>query len=910
MLGRLYNVRPGERRDAWVGFSVLFAFIGAFAVLETARDALFLAKIDAARLPWVYLAIAVVSLALAEAQSRLASRLPAGRRALAAWLGVAALVTAAFWLGLGSPSPTHLYALYVWSGVLSTLVLVHFWTLLGDVFSVTQAKRVYGLIGAGSVLGAIAGSGAAALVARALPARWLVLVAAGGFMVAALTSLLFCETARGASGAPREKIADGLRASAVFVWQKPYARRVAGVMLFAASALTLADFVFKQAVAEAVPPEALGATFASIYLGLNVLSLLAQIFVVGFVLRRFGLILALSFLPILLVVGGGLMVALGGLVAALAIKGADGALRYTLHRTSSELLFVPLTEVARRRVKAFIDVVGQRGGQALASVLILALAAAAAPAWLFALALIAFCGAWLAVVLDLRAHYLDLFRGQLRQGLLSHLEEFPDLDVGSLETLVAGLDSENDDEVVTAMDVLEREGKARLVPALILYHPSPLVVVRALALMSRTRRDKAIFVVDRLLEHEVASVRSAAVAARSAIAHDERLLRMRLSFEDSPEVRATIVFHLIASGDIAGQEAKDRVEDLLTHGAPSVHVAMAEAVAMRRSPEHAGLLVRLAASREPSVRVAAARAMGALASPDLVAPLLPLLAEEVTRQEAQAALVAIGDPGLVALGEALEDGSLGERILWHVPKVIRQFEPATAAAVLQRVMPSVADGMLRYRIIRVLEQIVAQNPDVELDRELLERTVQDTVARAYRFLDRRVTLVRGGRDDERRLTPGHELLVVLLADKERHAIGRIFRLLGLLHPREDFDKIYRGVIGDQRDSRAGSIELLEHLLSEPLRHAVVGLIDDLPDEERLRAGPPFHVPQKDDYEGALGQLLESQSEALVDVAVFHIGELGLLTFRERLRRLDARADVERALERLSEAPPAEVSVAR
>ena len=60
--------------------------------------------------------------------------------------------------------------------MLTTLVLVHFWTLLGELFTVTQAKRLFGIVGAGSVLGAIAGSAAAAALSQVLPARSLVLV--------------------------------------------------------------------------------------------------------------------------------------------------------------------------------------------------------------------------------------------------------------------------------------------------------------------------------------------------------------------------------------------------------------------------------------------------------------------------------------------------------------------------------------------------------------------------------------------------------------------------------------------------------------------------------------------------------------------------------------------------------------
>ena len=67
----LRGVRPEERRPALVAFATLFGFIGSHAVLETARDALFLAKLPASRLPWMYLAIAAVSLITARVQTAL-----------------------------------------------------------------------------------------------------------------------------------------------------------------------------------------------------------------------------------------------------------------------------------------------------------------------------------------------------------------------------------------------------------------------------------------------------------------------------------------------------------------------------------------------------------------------------------------------------------------------------------------------------------------------------------------------------------------------------------------------------------------------------------------------------------------------------------------------------------------------
>jgi hypothetical protein len=58
------QVRPEERPAVRDAFLLLFGFTCGHLLLETARDALFLARLPAHRLPWVYLAIAVLALVL------------------------------------------------------------------------------------------------------------------------------------------------------------------------------------------------------------------------------------------------------------------------------------------------------------------------------------------------------------------------------------------------------------------------------------------------------------------------------------------------------------------------------------------------------------------------------------------------------------------------------------------------------------------------------------------------------------------------------------------------------------------------------------------------------------------------------------------------------------------------------
>ena len=58
MLRRLLDVRPEERRPTAIAFLVLFGILAAHTILETARDALFLARLPPSQLPWMYLAMA------------------------------------------------------------------------------------------------------------------------------------------------------------------------------------------------------------------------------------------------------------------------------------------------------------------------------------------------------------------------------------------------------------------------------------------------------------------------------------------------------------------------------------------------------------------------------------------------------------------------------------------------------------------------------------------------------------------------------------------------------------------------------------------------------------------------------------------------------------------------------------
>src|SRR5262249_5075319 len=117
MVTGVLGLRHEDARPVLLACATLLVIVAAHTMLETARDALFLADLPVARLPWAYLGIATLAFAAGHGSARLGSGRPA-RRLLAGTLLGGAAGTLVLWRVIGTPSPLSLMALYIWTGVL------------------------------------------------------------------------------------------------------------------------------------------------------------------------------------------------------------------------------------------------------------------------------------------------------------------------------------------------------------------------------------------------------------------------------------------------------------------------------------------------------------------------------------------------------------------------------------------------------------------------------------------------------------------------------------------------------------------------------------------------------------------------------------------------------------------------
>ncbi len=870
------RIRPEEWRDTMGAALTVLVVLLAHALLETARDALFLARLPVTRLPWMYLVLAVVGVGLAEASSRGSARFDARKSVIAAQV-FAAVGTVILW-GMTRFSSTYVYyALYIWSGVASMSILVQFWLYLGERFTATQAKRLFPIIGSGSAVGALIGYAAAGAIARRAGAETLLWASGGIFLLSAAGPLLFERSRTHGRNVAEKPVAPprpGVRDSVSTAVYHPYVRRVALILLLSSVTVTLVDFAFKSTVARTIPADDLVLFFARFHLVFNAVSLMALLTVATPLVRRVGVTGTLAILPVAIMAGGVGMTIVGGILAASCLKGADSAFRWSTHKTAAELLYVPLSSELRNTVKSVIDLVTHRGGQAIGSFLILGGLAVTDDERVFGPLIVAGAGLWCYFAITSREAYLDLFRDSLSQGAVETHLDFPDLDVGSLESLMAALNASDDKKVVAAIDILERKCKAHLVPALILYHPSPTVVVRALDLFAQAKRTDFLAIAPRIADHEYAEVRAAALRAMTAVRPDPDVLRRALKHH-CPVVNVTAMVGLTAGG---WSPPEDALAELLRHAEQDSALArpmIARALRYRPIPGLAPVLLRLAHAPELETRREAVLAMRAARDECFIPTLIELLRERSLREDVRVALLELGDPALAALEAALADLSIRFRVRVHLPRTISRFQGQRAAEILARHLLIERRGMVRYKTLRGLGRLIANDPSLPLDRGTLDEVTHRTATSCFRAVHWRSVLEQGAKQDPERRTSGHELLMQLLWDKERHSIERLFRTLSLRFRSEDVARIYDGLTSSSPSLRSSSRELLESTLPLRLGTAVLGLTDDVPANIRLDAGLAYYEPDRLDYVELLALLAVEPSPTLRSIATYHAAEIGL-----------------------------------
>jgi AAA family ATP:ADP antiporter len=923
-VARLFSLKRGEGRRGALLFAYLFLIITSYQLGKTARDALFLSVFKASKLPYADMAIALCVGVVVTAYVTIGRRTRL-RDLMVGSLLLFALLQCGFWyLAKFEPGLTWQYPVfYVWVGIFGVLAPTQVWTLANYVLTTREAKRVFGLVGAGGITGWIVSGILADALAKTpgLGTESLLLVMAIGLVgCAGLVIVLWRErtkTAEAGATPHAQPDSKSLRQSLGVVLSSPYLLSIASLITFSSIATCFAGWQFK-AIARSVYADknALAAFFGRFNFWAALACLALQLLVTSRFLRRFGLGPALLVVPLSILFGEFTVLALGTLAAAVFLKGSDSVVRYSLDKSSVELLYLPISPDVKLQAKSAIDTVIWRLGDGLSG-LTLAIFTDGLhwSAQRVSYVNFVFIGGWILAAVLARRRYLDTLLQSIRQRRLDAERQLaPVLDRSTADVLAKQLTSPDPKEVLYALDVfaVSQEPKAHPGVRDLLEHPEPAVRRRAIELLDAAGDLWALPRIEAMLRDPDLEVRSAALLFLSHHAPGDPLRRIQEldGFQDVSVVSGIVTFLASAENRETLPEARLLMDRMISERGEAGKSSRLEAASLigMLGDEFGSQLEALLADEDPEVVRAAARAAGKLGYRRAAPKLIDLLGDATVRDEAADALVAMGDRVVGGLRDQLMDGNAPMASRLEVPAVLARIANQGAASALAGSLLE-NDPELRFRTICALNDVGRHHPQFQIEPARLHAALGFEMMLHCRTSQ--ILSVAGRTAEAAGEGEPTEVMRRLEASRDRE-IERIFRILSLIHPETDFRSAHFGLRSADPTARDHALEFLELTLDRELRKPLVSLLDPTsPPDERMvpilrHTGVEAPTPGE-----LVASLVESSDPWLKACGISSVGTLGLSELFEHVEAcLDAEDELLRETARAAKKRLAEATRSR
>jgi AAA family ATP:ADP antiporter len=369
-LRRLIDVTPAELPALGWCWVYIFSVLASYYILRPIRDQMGIAG-GVNNLPWLFTGTLVAMLVLNVPFSALVKLLPR-RQFISITYRFFAITILAFGAALNWATPDQAVWVgrffFIWTSVFNLFVVAVFWSMVVDIFNSEQGKRLFGFIAAGATLGAIVGSSVTASLAQLVPSPFLLIGAAlllevATWCVRRLSRLSAKMSDRPHPEREEDPIGGNVLAGFIDAVRSPYLLNTAIFLLLYAVTSTFLYFSQASIVSESFTNRsAQTAFFATIDLIVNVITLVFQVFFTGRLLRLAGVSMALAMLPVLSMLGFGIIAVLPTLMAVASFQVLRRAGNFALTQPARQVLYTVVSREDRYKAKNFIDTAVYRAG--------------------------------------------------------------------------------------------------------------------------------------------------------------------------------------------------------------------------------------------------------------------------------------------------------------------------------------------------------------------------------------------------------------------------------------------------------------------------------------------------------------------------------------------------------------------
>ncbi|UCD84980.1 MAG: hypothetical protein JSU92_01970 [Deltaproteobacteria bacterium] len=875
------KVQRKEVARSFLMFCGYFLVVATLILGRTTGDTLFLSRYDPSVLPYLYIGAALIVSIITLIYTRIAERWRRNISISIVSLFLILSIGAARAL-LGFNWGWFYPLLYIWVEVVGTLMLVQFWSLADDIFTTREAKRLFGIISAGGLLGNIICGFSIRVVIHQLGTENLLYLCAGAillfiFLVNFVSRLPEVKTTQPTSPGTFSRKEQGEKGISRELRSSKYLQLIVVIVGLTYILGTIIDYQFKIIAGDFYQEESLAAFFGVYWACVGIISFFLQFFIAGRVLEKLGILFSLSILPGSLLFGSFFPLIIPAFGPVVALKFFDNTFRYTIHNVAVQLLYLPFSPELKGRVTAFLSGVVRPSAIGLSGALLVGFSLIFSATQMSYVSIILLL-IWIFFTINIKQEYNNSLLHTLRTKKLN-LEDHPLIapDAVTLKVLKSALESEDENQVIYSLKALRDIGTERLYPDVskLLYHRSPKVRLGVLEQLAQGGQKEHVSLIQNCLADPDINVRAQTIVSLSSLRGAEAIPQVVGCLNDpSPKIRAATITGLIKYGGIDGiLLATEGLKQMLENKDPNVVVEGVRVLGEIDIKHFYQPLLKLLAEESETIQKEAIIAAGRMRNMKLIPPLLTKLGKRKTRSIAISSLANYGEYVLTILEETINDKKIDILIRRSIPRVLSQIGTQSALNVLMRSIEQ-DDSLLRYRIIKAIGTIRTRLPNAYLNPERVKEIIHKEIAQYYKTL--RIALDLEGFSKV-------EILKTALEERLDELLEEIFVLLGFIYPPKTISVIFTNLRSTLSFERANATELMDNLLEREMKRLLLPILEDSSPSEKIKKGKSFYeLPEKPSTVHLI-DLLHSNSGWIRACTLYAIGENQMVELAEKIK---------------------------
>ncbi|MGE5179895.1 MAG: Npt1/Npt2 family nucleotide transporter [Bacteroidota bacterium] len=801
-----------EEHEQWtlVLMGLLVAvLLCAYTLAKVVRDALFIGNFGALALPYAYVGVALASALFVWAEGRLSRRFPRldltrFNQILAIAIGIAAAIA----YPLARTWTTALF--YLWTGSQAMLLIPHFWVLALDVWDSHRARRLFPVLSGFGLVGGLVGGGIAGWMTPFVKRVGLIWIIAGLLVVVHGITLVLLRR-RGQRASPLEFASTQSR------WEilrsSKYLKLLAATLALSVIVGTLIDFQFKFYIQRVYPdPHALTQFLGRFQVAVNLLALVVQFGLAGWIFHRLGLASTSFLQPTSVLLFAGWVAATGGWWAVVAMRWIQGVVLQTLGKSTSEIYYMAVRPPERRRIKPAVDTLVERWSDAVVGLLLIGLLHAIGIALPILIgATIAIGLIWLVLLFFLNRQY-----GRAFQEALSHRWIEPEFTPEAVrlpaaeEAILQALRSGSEARITAALRLAEETRNRAVAHAVLglLEHPATAVRVAAIRTAESLRLRSAGESVERAVHDGDERVSSAAIRYGLTMSrHPLAYARGLLDGNDPAVCRRTVEVLFERPHAAPGALTLEWIDRRIEKGDTESLILAARAIGATPGSSARSRLQKLLVDPDVEVKRTALLAAARRPSAQLLDTILPLLFVPEVGTEARAAVAAVGDPAVAGLVRLLGP-EYSPRARGIAARTLADLASPRAVGALMPLARS-ADPTERMLGLRNLSRLRMRAQRPILPRALAHRLFLREL-RSYR------ESIEPAIELENAVRPEVRLLAESYLEHGEAALERAMRALATYYDPKPLSGAFERLKSREFDNIAPALEFLVHVLPRPV----------------------------------------------------------------------------------------------